>query len=134
MIWLHPGMPGIFGDEMKETIVHIASVVEGGICVAAPDGHRVHDKIKSEIAQGNRVALSFRGVTRLTTAFLNAAVGQLYGEFSEEHLRRQIAPAVEAESWHLKRLKDVVDRAKIFFANPNATTTAFRRITGLQDE
>src|SRR5262249_4150656 len=111
-----------FGSPIKEVTVHIAQIVDGGVCVAASDGHKVHKVIYLEINKNNRVKISFSGVTRLTTAFLNAAVGQLYGEFSEETIRRHLAPPVDAEAWHLKRLKLVVDRAKVFFRDPEGET------------
>jgi STAS-like domain of unknown function (DUF4325) len=119
---------------MKDVTINVASVVEGGICVAGDDGHKVHDTIIAEFNQDNRVILSFRGVTRVTTLFLNAAVGQLYGEYPENYLRGHFSPAEEAEDWHLNRLKTVVDQAKRFFANPDATLTSYRRHVGIEDE
>src|SRR5262245_41571519 len=110
---------------MALTTVQISRVVGGGICVAASDGNKVHDQILAELKAGNRVAISFQNVTRMTTAFLNAAVGQLYGEFSEDHLRAMLAPPVHAEPWHLSRLKLVVDRAKTFFRDPTTANTIF---------
>lgn len=119
---------------MNDVTVSIAQIVKGGICVAASDGNRVHDAIIMEFKKGNRIKLSFSGVTRMTTAFLNAAIGQLYGEFSEEQIRKQLAPPVDAEPWHLNRLKLVVDRAKVFFKDPSAARSAFLSSTGLDDE
>lgn len=118
---------------MKDVRLRIASVV-GGVCVAAEDGNKLHDQIKKEIEGDARVTLSFAGISRLTTAFLNAGVGQLYGEFSEDALRKHLAPPVDAENWHLVRLKLVVDRAKEFFRNPQAVTEAYMQITGLKDD
>jgi hypothetical protein len=118
---------------MREVKLNISSIV-GGICVATTDGNKVHDAIKNEIDRGSRVTLSFSGVTRMTTAFLNAAVGQLYGEYPEERIRQHLAPPVDVESWHLNRLKIVVDRAKEFFKNPKAVKDAFFSTTGLDDE
>ena len=85
---------------MKEIKLSIASITGGGICVAASDGNKVHDAIKTEIDRGSRVTISFSGVTRMTTAFLNAAIGQLYGEFTEEHIRQHLAPPIDVENWH----------------------------------
>jgi hypothetical protein len=118
---------------MKDVTLRISTIV-GGICVAASDGNKIHDAIKKEIEKGSRVTLSFSGVTRMTTAFLNTAVGQLYGEFPEERIRQHLAPPIDVESWHLNRLKLVVDRAKKFFKNPNAIKDAFFTATGLEDE
>lgn len=119
---------------MAHETIHIARVVGGGICVAASDGNKVHDEILAALNRGNKVAISFQNVTRMTTAFLNAAVGQLYGEFSEDHLKENLLPPVHADAWHLNRLKLVVDRAKTFFKNPDSAIAAFRNITGVEND
>jgi hypothetical protein len=118
---------------MKEVTISIAAIVEGGICVSTDDGNKVHQAVYSEIKKGSRVKLSFSGVTRMTTAFLNAAIGQLYGEFTETEIRKHLAPPVDTEAWQLNRLKLVVDRAKAYFANPGAIRTAFFSATGIED-
>lgn len=104
-----------YGDDMKKTIIPISAIVGGGICVAASDGQKIYALLQKAVAEDNRVTLSFSGVTRMTTAFLNAAVGQLYGEFSERVIKRCLAPPTDFEEWHLQRLKIVVERAKIYF-------------------
>lgn len=119
---------------MKNVSVPISAIVGGGICVSASDGHKVFEVIRNIIADGDRAVLSFSGITRLTTAFLNAAVGQLYGEFSEIHVRKHLAPVVDAEPWHLTRLKLVVDRAKVFFSSPRDVSGAFLSVTGQGDD
>jgi Icc-related predicted phosphoesterase len=119
---------------MANVKIGISQIVGGGICVAASDGNKVHDTIFSEMKKGNRITLSFSGITRMTTAFLNSAIGQLYGEFTEEEIRKQLAPPIDAEPWHLNRLKLVVDRAKVFFSNPSAARSVFLLSTGLDDE
>ena len=119
---------------MKDVPISIAKTVGGGICVAAEDGNKVHDAIRAEIEKGNRVVISFSGITRLTTAFLNAAVGQLYGTYSDEHVRKHLAPPENAEAWQLNRLKLVVDRAKAFFRDPVSVKSALDKATGHDDE
>src|SRR5690554_1613932 len=106
MTWPPPLTQETYGDSrMKTVTVPIASIVGGGICVSASDGHRVYGEIAKHVAAGDRVVLSFSGITRMTTAFLNAAVGQLYSEFSEQDIRARLAPPIDAEPWHLTRLK-----------------------------
>ena len=119
---------------MKEVTVSISQVVGGGICVAASDGHKVHDVIRNNILEGNRVRISFENVTRITTAFLNAAIGQLYGEFTEDEIRKHLAPPINADGSQLNRLKLVVDRAKQYFKNPIGARRVFLDTTGLEDE
>jgi hypothetical protein len=103
--------------KMKTIRISISSIVGGGICVAASDGQAVHREIYKVISSGERAEVSFFGVTRMTTAFLNAAIGQLYGEFDADTLRKHLAPPVDFEEWHLRRLKMVVDRAKAYFSD-----------------
>ncbi|SOC47722.1 uncharacterized protein DUF4325 [Rhizobium subbaraonis] len=118
---------------MRTVRIPIAAIVGGGICVSASDGQRVYQIVQQAVADGDRVVLSFSGITRMTTAFLNAAVGQLYGEFSEEEIRQRLAPPVDFEAWHLSRLKLVVDRAKEFFKNSDRVTSVFEDHAGGND-
>ena len=67
-------------------------------------------------AQGNCVEVSFAGVTRLTTAFLNAAIGQAYGEFSADEIREYLRVS-GLDQQDLSLMQKVVDRAITFFAN-----------------
>lgn len=106
--------------------VSVSKIVGGGICVAASDGQKVHQALYDVIQGGNRAEISFFGVTRMTTAFLNAAVGQLYGEFDEKVLKISLAPPVDFEDWHLRRLKLVVDRAKLYFSDQKRVDEIFR--------
>lgn len=102
---------------MKNITIAISQIVGGGICVSAIDGQKVYEELYKAVASGNKVTLSFSGITRMTTAFLNAAVGQLYGEFPEDVIRKQLAAPINYEDWHLNRLKLVVDRAKDYFSD-----------------
>ncbi|TAV53079.1 STAS-like domain-containing protein [Rhizobium leguminosarum] len=115
---------------MKTTKIPIAALVGGGVCVSASDGQKVYKVVQQAVAEGDRVILSFSGITRMTTAFLNAAIGQLYGEFSEEEVRQRLAPPVDFEPWHLSRLKLVVDRAKEFFKDGDRVKKAFEDNAG----
>ena len=98
--------------------VRIIDVVGSTICVAAEDGQRVNQEIARQIASKEKVILSFIGIERLTTAFLNAAIGQLYGEFSEEQIREFVEPPNDAAPVQLSMLKKVVERAKEYFKDP----------------
>ena len=117
----------------RTILVKISSIVGGGICVSSDDGHKVHDVIHEIITSGDRAQISFASVTRMTTAFLNSAVGQLYGEFSEDFLKSRLAPPVDSEPWQLARLKLVVDRAKMFFSADEAIRAAVRRASDFDD-
>lgn len=118
---------------MSEIRIHIAHVVGGEICVSATSGNKVHQVIYDHIAAGNRVCLSFASVTRLTTAFLNAAIGQLYGEFPHDELRLHLAPPVDTDARQRTQLKLVVDRAKTFFMNPEGSRASFLQVAEIDE-
>jgi len=62
----------------------VFDIVGSPVCVSADDGQTVHDKIAPLLRDNRKVVVSFERVETLISAFLNAAIGQLYGEFPEE--------------------------------------------------
>ncbi len=101
----------------KDVTISIFEVVGSPLCVASNDGQKVYDRLAKVLKENRSVALSFHNVTTLTSAFLNAAVGQVYGEFSEEKVRSLLA-VENMESDDLFLLKRVVDTAKQYFKDP----------------
>lgn len=70
----------------------IVQVVErfGPICVDPDDGSQLCSEISEILEQGQSVCLDFAGVTTLTSSFLNAAIGCLYGAFDMEDLSQRL--------------------------------------------
>ena len=100
-----------------QIVVMVFEVVGSGLCVSSDDGQKVHDQIAAALREGKKIKVSFLNVESLTSAFLNSAVGQLYGEFSEETVRASLAVA-EMEQEDLALLKRVVETAKEYFRDP----------------
>ena len=102
---------------MKDEItVRVFDVVGGPLCVSDEDGQAVYEKIAPLMREGRNLAVSFARVETLISAFLNAAIGQLYGEFSEEQIR-ELLSVRDMSSEDLAILKRVVDNAKLYFRN-----------------
>jgi len=102
--------------------------------VASEDGEKVYDAIVAAIRAGKRVQLSFAGVEDLTSAFLNAAVGQLYkGDLPEHVIRSSLAQPIDASPEDRVLLKRVVERAKAFFKNPEPFHQAALEVMGKDD-
>ena len=104
---------------MAKTIpISVYEVVGTPFCVATGDGEKVYSRLASALGQNQRVLLSFRNVSILTSAFLNAAVGQLYGKFDEERIRSSLE--VEEMAPDDVELLDLVrDTAKKYFEDPD---------------
>jgi len=97
--------------------IRVFEVVGSDLCVASDDGQKVHDQIAIALREGRKVNISFYNVESLTSAFLNAAIGQLYGEFSEEKIKASIS-VKDMSKDDLGLLKRVVDTAKQYFKDP----------------
>lgn len=63
------------------------------------------------------MTLSFEGVSSLTSAFLNAAIGQLYGVFKASEVRAKLRPRnLRLEDRAV--LRRVVEVSKAYFKDP----------------
>jgi Na+-driven multidrug efflux pump len=115
---------------VNETItLPVFEIVGSSLCVASDDGQKIYERIEKAIRQGLSVALSFVNITSLTSAFLNAAIGQLYGEFSEEEIRAKLTVR-DMEPDDLALLKRVVETAKAYFSNPEFYKKATEELLG----
>ncbi|MEW6247316.1 MAG: STAS-like domain-containing protein [Nitrospirota bacterium] len=109
----------------KGIIISPYEIVGSPLCVASDDGQKVFQRIAAALKEGRTVTVSFRNVTSLTSAFLNAAIGQLYGSFSQEEIRARLKVKDMAPA-DLALLKRVVDTAKEYFKHPERFRKAER--------
>lgn len=117
----------------KSVAISVFGVVGTPLCVASGDGQKVHDRLAATLRQNRRVVLSFLNVSTLTSAFLNTAVGQLYGEF-DENLIRQLLTVEDMEAEDKALLKRVVDTAKLYFRDPERFSQAVRETLEGEDD
>ena len=110
-------------------IVRIFDIVGGSLCVSADDGQRVHDKIVPLLRDGQKVVLSFEQVETLISTFLNAAIGQLYGEFPEDRIR-ELVDVRDMDEEDIAVLRRVVDNAKTYFKAPKEFDQAWKEEVG----
>ena len=94
--------------------IRILNVIGGPLAVSTADGQTLHDRIAPLLRSGQRVALCFDGMEIVTPTFLNAAVGQLYGEFEHGQIRALLSVR-DATPDDLALLQRVVENAKRYF-------------------
>lgn len=105
--------------------IRVADLIGSPLCISAEDGQKVFDKVEALFKDGNPVLISFDRVNMLISLFLNVAIGQLYGTFSEDEIRSKLQ--VEGLSGDdMELLKRVVDNAKRYYANPTQYDDAWR--------
>ena len=114
----------------KETVsLSIREIVGSPLCIASDDGRRVHDRIAAALKEGSNVTASFLNITILTAAFLNAAVGQLYGSFTEKQVRAKLK-VKDIQPDDLALLKRVVETARQYFKDPKQFNKAVQDLIG----
>ena len=117
----------------EQVVIKIIEVVGSRHCTASGDGQKVHQSIQKALNEGKQIILSFKDVEDLTSAFLNAAIGQLYNEFSEVDIKARMV-IMDVNQDDLILLKRVVDRAKEFFKNPVRYKETTNEMLGDGDE
>jgi hypothetical protein len=120
--------------KMKKNIeeIMLTEIVGSDLCIASEDGQKVHDAIKKALQEEKKIRISFKNVDDLTSAFLNSAIGQLYGEFSEDDLKDSLAVS-DVSHEDLLLLKRVIQRAKEFFKDKERFEMATRELLGEDD-
>ncbi len=109
----------------KNLVLSIFEIVGSPLCVASSDGQKVYDRVMAALSKKRNVALSFGNITALTSAFLNAAIGQLYGVFSEDQIRALLT-VEDMQQDDIALLKRVVETAKQYFKDPQKFDRAVR--------
>ena len=105
-------------------LIKVADIIGSPLCISADDGQKIFDKIEPLLKNGERLTISFDRVNMLISLFLNAAIGQLYGSFSEEEVRNLVEVEGLSEE-DLELVKRVVDNAKKYYANPKGYDEAW---------
>lgn len=112
----------------------IFDIVGGPVWVSTEDGQKVFDKITAAFKANRSVDLSFANRENLITAFLNAAIGQLYGgEYEESFLKEQLAFSNISDD-DRAMLERAIENAKRYFANRPAYDQAWKEVVDEDEE
>lgn len=101
---------------MEKTLLKIYEEINNSLAVSSDDGDKLYQKIDSFIREGLVVELDFSGIDVMTSAFLNAAIGQLYNTYTSEQLNSQLK-IVKVVNEDIPLIKKVIERAKEYFAD-----------------
>lgn len=96
---------------MTNTTIHVQTVLGDVQGLNAEEGEKIYDLILEAFFQNQKVILSFDNMEVLSEEFLQAAVGQLYKNYSHAEIKEnmQIEDILFSGKLALKR---VVDEAK----------------------
>lgn len=108
----------------KAITVKVVELIGSPLCISSDDGQKVFDKLKELLNAGKKVVISFERVDMLISLFLNVAIGQLYGSFSEDEVKARVEVIGLSEE-DMVLLKRVIDNAKRYFANSKSYDEAW---------
>jgi hypothetical protein len=99
---------------MQEITVNVFEKIGSTAAVSSADGELLFKLIAKALKNKAKVVLDFKNIELITSTFLNAAIGQLYGFFDDSDLKKQVSVTNMAND-DLALLKKVVERAKEYF-------------------
>lgn len=104
---------------MKDTLtLNICEVINNTEASSTEDGEIVFEKIKKAFDNGIKVELDFKNMENAITAFFNAAIGQLYSQYSAKFIDEYLK-YINFEEEDLKiMLEDSKQTAIKWFKNP----------------
>lgn len=99
----------------------VKDIINSPLAVSTEKGEMVFKTINSHLQKNEKVIVDFKGIDLMITAFLNAAIGKLYGNknYSSPFLNDYIK-IENVESEDIALFKDVIERAKEYFENKKA--------------
>lgn len=101
---------------MKEITVNIFEKLGSTAAVSSEDGEQLFALITKALNNNVFLILNFNNIELITSTFLNAAIGQLYNNFTSQFLRKHLH-LENMDNDDLLLLKKVVERAKDYFEN-----------------
>jgi hypothetical protein len=97
-------------------ILKVKDLINVDFAVTTDDGDSVYKILDRHFVNREKVILNFSEIYILTTAFLNAAIGQLYSKYTSEDISAYLKLEGVNESDKIL-FKTVTQRAKEYFAN-----------------
>ncbi len=102
--------------EKQTAKLNVKDIIGSDIAVSTVYGDILYKKIIEAFSQNKQVELDFSGIDIITTAFLNAAIGQLYSSYKGEKLNKSIK-LINIADEDILLLKKVIQRAKEYFSD-----------------
>lgn len=100
---------------MEKQIIDIFNIIEGNFAVTTVDGETLYEIIRKNIQDQHETTLDFARISIVTTAFLNAAIGQLYRIYKSEDIKPYLR-LTNVDDEDLILFQKVTSRAKQYYA------------------
>ena len=112
---------------MNTIKLSVYSITGDSFCIAAEDGEKVFIQIRKALDEERSIDISFLNVDMITSAFLNTAIGQIYGNFDENKIKSRLSVSDIKDEDKLL-LKRVIDTAKAYYKDPSQFENSINKI------
>jgi hypothetical protein len=100
---------------MKNVTIDIFGLIDNNMAVLEEDGIFLCNKIVKELDKSDvKVILDFNNISLISPTFLNAAVGQLYGQYNSSFLKEHFG-FKNLKKEYVELFKEVVEMASKYF-------------------
>jgi hypothetical protein len=96
--------------------ITISEIINTHKALSTNDGNKVFEIIKNNFDKVEKFILDFENIEKITSTFLNASIGQIYGLNKEEYIKNKIEYINFPED-KTSRLEDVIENAILFYEN-----------------
>ncbi|MBP9742521.1 MAG: STAS-like domain-containing protein [Burkholderiales bacterium] len=114
---------------MEQIKINIYNAIGSSFAMEASDGQLIYDKITKLFDEQKSIMLDFQNIEMITSAFLNTAIGQLYGKYDAVFIKRNLSVENMLPE-DMVLLKRVVDTAKLFYSDPERLQNSIDEILG----
>jgi hypothetical protein len=102
--------------------INVQEIINDDAALTPKAGDKVYEHVADSLEKKNKTIVSFKGIKYMTTAFLNAAIGQLYSKFDSNYLNQFLE--VKISDADLPLLERVLINARIYFSDKNTIDEA----------
>lgn len=111
-------------------IIDVKDVIQRTQATVRTEGVKVYETIEKYLDKKEKVEVDFSNITIVVSSFLNAAIGKLYGKYSDEVIEQNIE-VLGLNDDDIELLNDIViPNAKSFFENQSKIETIEENVMG----
>ncbi|MFF2591061.1 STAS-like domain-containing protein [Peribacillus butanolivorans] len=90
----------------------VKDIIETNIAISAKKGELLYNTLNQILESNSNVTVDFKGITDLTTAFLNVGIGHLYNNYSSLELKEKLE-ILNLDELDEYLLSQVIERVKM---------------------
>ncbi len=99
-------------------IINVSEVIHSNSATIRDHGLAIYELAKKVLQTGERVEISFDGISMVISSFLNASVGKLYGDFSFDEVDTKVTvTGLDEDDMELLQVT-VIPNAKEYYSDP----------------